>query len=96
MKDLKDRVQTEFIKVKNRSDFNSLALNSTKMKYVSISSYVSGFPLMKNITVQNFIIPESESLKYLGIVLDRQMKRKEYCENAPNKLREVLYTISNR
>lgn len=55
------------------------------------SSYSSGLPSLENITVNDVEIPETHTIKYLGIEIDGHLKWKEHINNLVKKLRGFLY-----
>lgn len=89
--DLKIKAENDFKNMKIWFQQNKLTLNIEKTKYLPFSSYVTGLPSMGPLTIdENTEIPEEDSVKYLGIIIDRHARWNLQTANIVKKIRGLL------
>lgn len=89
---LKCEAENEFKAIEQWLRHNKLTLNLGKTKYLPFSSYASGLPDMGSLILgENSYIPEADSVRYLGIVIDRHLKWDLQVGNIVKKLRSMLF-----
>lgn len=72
---LKETIETDFPKISSWLYLNKLTLNCGKTRYLPFCSYVNSLPKLGPLNVGlNSQIMESESIKYLGIMIDRHLR----------------------
>lgn len=90
--ELKTLVENDFLKIEKWFRYNKLTLNFDKTKYLPFSSYTSGLPNMGPLKIgDSYEIPEGESIKYLGIAIDRHLRWDLQINNVVGKLRGLLH-----
>lgn len=88
---LKNIVESDLKRIKQCFDYNLLTINYQKTKYLPFSSYANGLPNFGNLKIDNSTeISESESIKYLGIIIDRHMRWDLQINSLVKKLRGLL------
>lgn len=89
--ELKKKAEKDFKLIKRWFQENTLTLNCEKTKYLPFTSYSNNLPNMGPLTIDEFTkIPEAESIKYLGITIDRHLRWDLQVKNVTNKLRGLL------
>lgn len=69
---------------------NGLTLNVTKTQYMTFGCYADSVPSSMNIHINNTVLARVESCKYLGIIMDYNMKWDKHVQKVINKLRYYL------
>lgn len=93
---LKERTEADFLKIKQWFDYNLLTLNSKKTKYLTFSTYYKadraklGDLVIKD-THDTIKIEQSDSVTYLGVVVDQHMRWDKQVIKLISKLRNMLY-----
>lgn len=88
---LKIESERDFNNIKNWFQRNKLTLNVEKTKYLPFTSYAANLPNIGALTIdENTEIPEAESIKYLGIIIDRHVRWNLQILNIVKKVRGLL------
>ena len=91
---LRTDIQTDFCKIITWFNNNTLTLNSDKTKYVAFSSYKSGLPQYKSISVQInddvINLKESDTVKYLGVIIDCHLRWDKQINYIVKKIRGII------
>lgn len=90
---LKETVECDFLTIKRWFDTNLLTLNPTKTTFLTFSAQVRetfDCILIKE-TEGTLQIKSSASVKYLGIIVDSQLKWSLHINNVVKKLRPLLF-----
>lgn len=91
---LKAEAEKDFSNLDMWFRYNKLTINLEKTRYLPFASYSSGLPHIGPLMVTpNLHIPEADSIKYLGITIDRHLKWDMHIKSIVNKLRGILYKI---
>lgn len=90
--ELKNTVQTDFSFIKQWFDENLLTLNYHKTTFLTFSPYYTAAfqTLLINDTHSEMEIHASESVKYLGITIDRHLRWNVHTDHTVKKLRSLL------
>lgn len=90
--DLKTLAEEDMKNIKKWFDQKTLTINCTKTKYLPFSCYKNSLPVFTTITVYpDTIIEQAESVKYLGVVIDRNLKWDRHILSVCNTLRSILF-----
>lgn len=91
---LKKLAEEDFKEVKHWFDYNLLTINYEKTKYLPFTTYLNNLPnlgpLSININNKNMSINEAESVKYLGVVVDKHLRWNLHITYVIKKLRTLL------
>ena len=89
---MKNLTEIGISKIKNWLDSFQLTLNVDKTNYIAFSLTAANRPPFNNILVNGFDkeIKEVSSTKYLGIVIDRNLKWKEHISKVTNNIRALI------
>lgn len=87
--DLKHKVENDFTHIQNWFQVNKLTLNLDKTKFLPFSSY-SSEPIGHLEISPEVKIPEAKFIKYLGIMIDVNLKWDQHIEHVVKKLRGLL------
>lgn len=91
---LKKSAEKGFTTIKKWFDYNLLTVNFNKTFYMPFTSYSNNLPLFGPLIINsNLLIPESKSIKYLGIVFDRHLRWDQQINNVVTKIRGLLPKI---
>lgn len=94
---LKQKAEKNFSIIKKWLDFKLLTVNKLKTHYLPFSCITSDLPNF-NINVdsehESFLIAPVKQIKYLGIIIDSQLKWNLHIEHIVNKLRCILYKFN--
>lgn len=89
--EVKDIAENEFRKIKNWFDYNKLTVNFKKTTYMVFTSYNIHLPDLGPLVINGDLkILESESVKYLGIIIDRHFRWDRQIQNIIKKVRGLL------
>lgn len=89
--ELKEIILEDFGKFINWFKENKLTLNKEKTVYLPFTSYYNNLPNLGNLNIDGEItIPEAESVRYLGIILDRHFRWNIHIESITRKIRPFL------
>lgn len=89
---LKENAERDFSKIQKWFQLNKLTLNCEKTKYLPFTSYANNLPNMGPLNIGlNSQIPEAQSVKYLGIIVDRHLRWDLQIKNIAKKIRGLLY-----
>lgn len=89
--DLRTKAESDFKKIQQWFQYNKLTLNCDKTKYLPFTSYANNLPNFGPLNIdQNQQIPEAESIKYLGIIIDRHFRWDLQILNLIKKVRGLL------
>lgn len=93
--DLKTTVENDFKKVKDWLDNNLLTLNHDKTVFLNFTSYSSNLPDFDKLHIvcddhYDFYINSKESIKYLGITIDRHLRWNLHINQLVSKIRSML------
>lgn len=92
--ELKVKAEADLENIKNWFDYNILTLNCNKTKYLPFCSYASGLPNMGSLNInQNNCVEEGDSVKYLGIIIDKHLRWDLQIKHASSKVRYLLGTF---
>lgn len=80
-------------KIKVWLDHNLLSLNVSKTKFISFSIYNTNLPNFNDITVQHDTekIFSTNTIKYLGLMIDKNLRWSEHTSYITNKIRKLIY-----
>lgn len=88
---LKRMAETEFFLIKKWFACNKLTLNIDKTYYLPFASYSSTLPDMGNLKIDDMTeIPEAQYAKYLGIIIDKNLRWDLQINNIAKKLRGLI------
>lgn len=88
---LKRSVEIDFRIISKWFQHNKLTLNCDKTKYLPFTSYVNNLPDMGPLNIDALTqIPEADSVKYLGIIVDRHLRWDLQIQNIIKKIRGLL------
>lgn len=81
------------IKIKNWLDSFKLTLNVSKTKYIAFTITAANRPDYNHISIDNFEndIHEVDSIKYLGIIIDRNLKWDQHVLRLTSNIRKLVY-----
>lgn len=89
--ELKTKSESDFRKIVEWFRFNKLTLNVEKTRYLPFTSYCSKLPNLGSLNIDTTIsVPETSSVKYLGLTIDRHMRWDLHVTQLTNKLRCFL------
>lgn len=89
--EVKRTAKKEFREIKNWFDYNKLTVNFQKTTYMVFTSYSNHLPDLGPIEIdRNLNILESESVKYLGMIIDRHFRWDLQIKNVIKKVRGLL------
>lgn len=71
--------------------YNKLTINVQKNSFITFGCYSDSVPKNLNININGTLISRKESLKYLGLTLDYNLKWEYHINNLINKCRYFLY-----
>lgn len=91
--DTKERVQNGMFQIKNWLDMYQLSLNVEKTKYIAFSATNVNRPNFHTINIINLdnVISEVNCIKYLGIVIDKNIKWESHIDYLTTKVRKLIY-----
>lgn len=90
---VKRKVISGVKKLKNWLDTKNLTLNISKTLYIAFSLTNANRPDFDQIHIEDpdFTIKETETTKYLGIIIDKNLKWTPQIENLTNKIRKLIH-----
>lgn len=91
---LEEKTTDIFKKIKNWLDFHKLSLNLTKTNYVTFSHRPANIPpltISVNVMNTSYRIESKKSVKYLGVLVDNDLKWKEHAKLTNQRLRKTMY-----
>lgn len=92
---LKEKVETDFPKILSFFNSKLLTINFEKTHYLTFSSYSTGQPPYKSLTIRfrnkPFTLNSSENMKYLGLYIDNHMRWNTHISFVVKKLRSIAY-----
>lgn len=89
--ELKIKMEKDLKKIKRSFDYNLLTINYKKSHYLPFTSYTNYLPNMGPLLIDiNAKILEAESIKYLGIIIDRHLRWNLQIQNLVKKIRYLL------
>lgn len=95
--ELKEIAEKDLAAVKNVLDAKLLTINFKKTKFIPFSPYKNNLPefdkLIINNNDQNFEVSKTDSIKYLGIILDSHLRWDKHINYVTQTLRSLLYKI---
>ena len=84
-------IKKDFIKINDWFSKNLLTINFKKTKYLPFTSYINKLPNIGTIKINNNIkIDEAENIKYLGIIIDKNLRWNLHAEYIIKKLRYMI------
>ena len=89
-------VNNELVNIKDLFTVNKLSLNVEKTNYSSFHkpSKRDDIPLrLPKLIINNYEIQREESIKFLGVLLDQHLKRKEHIQLTENKIAKNMGTF---
>ena len=73
-------------------DYNLLTVNFKKTSYLPFTTYVNNLPNFRSLNIENRLnIPEADSMKYLGIIIDKHFRWDLQAKYVAQKIRGLLY-----
>lgn len=91
-RDLKILAEEDMKNIKKCFDQKVLTINYTKTKYLPFGCYKNSLPSFSSIDIgMGITIMEAESVKYLGVVIDRNLRWNIHITNVCNTLRSILF-----
>lgn len=92
----KSKTERDLSIIKQWFEVNKLTLNLKKTKYLPFASYKSSLPQMGPLAVNNQTsIPEGDSIKYLGVTVDKHLKWDIHIDVLVKKLRCLLFKFKH-
>lgn len=92
---LKDKAENDFARIKLWFDYNLLTLNSEKTKFITFSVYQNPKANLGCLKIRNndilVNIKQSNSVTYLGVVVDEHLRWDRHVNNLIRKLRGLLF-----
>lgn len=90
--EVKNKVSSEMKIIKHWLDQNLLSLNITKTKFINFSIQRSPNHNISEINIQNtdYIIHNTRKIKYLGVILDENLKWQEHILYITDKIRKLV------
>lgn len=73
---------------------NKLTLNASKTEYLTFGCYSDSVPELLNIKIDNDFINRNNKIKYLGIIVDYNLKWDSHIKKVVNKCRYFLYLMN--
>lgn len=89
--DVKDSSESGLSKIQNWLDSFKLSLNVDKTKYIAFSITPSNRPDFDKIETNNLIIKELDSIKYLGIIIDKHLKWNVHVLKLSTSIRKLIH-----
>lgn len=91
--DVKNSVAQDMKKIRAWLDMNQLSLNVSKTKFIPFSIYNSNLPNFNEITIQDSTekIKHTSTIKYLGLMIDKNLRWSEHSSHITNKIRKLIY-----
>lgn len=91
--DTKEMVQNGISQVKNWLDMYQLSLNVDKTKYIAFSITNANRPDFHTINITNVgdDIKQTDCIKYLGVVIDQNIKWDNHIDYLTTKVRKLIY-----
>lgn len=91
--DTREMVQNGITQIKNWLDMYQLSLNVEKTKYIAFSVTNANRPNFQtiNITNLNYDIKEVNYIKYLGIIIDQNIKWDTHINHLAAKVRKLIF-----
>lgn len=97
--ELKSAVEKDFVMIKKWFDSKLLTINFEKTLYLPFACDKRGLPDFNNLQIkyQNlmFHINQAETVKYLGVTIDRHLRWDHHINNVVETLRSVIYKFKN-
>ena len=94
IKTLESNINQQPLSVSKWLSTNKLTLNVDKTKYVIFHSHQKQLKTKLNVTINNAMIGEVSSIKYLGVTLDKHLNWKEHVKQIARKLRRNIGILS--
>lgn len=90
---VRERAENGVYKIKNWLDHNKLSFNITKTSYIAFSLTDINRPNFSALLIPNtsLRILEADSSKYLGVVVDKNLKWSQQISALCNKIRRIIY-----
>lgn len=89
-KEVTNKVSSDMKVLKNWLDINLLSLNVAKTKFICFSSYKNPNITEINIQNTNYVINNTKKIKYLGIIVDENLKWQEHILYITGKIRKLV------
>lgn len=94
IKKLESNINQQLLSVSKWLSTNKLTLNVDKTKYVIFHPYQKQLNTNLNIKINNAVIGEVSSIKYLGVTLDKHLNWKDHIKQVASKLRRNIGILS--
>lgn len=90
--ELTKKVSSEMKIIKNWLDQNLLSLNIAKTKFINFSIYKTRNYNITEINIQNtdYVIRNTKKIKYLGVIIDENLKWQEHIIYITDKIRKLI------
>lgn len=96
---LKNKVETDFVKIMKFFDSKLLTVNFTKTYFMPFCSYQSTLPMYDSIKIildeGEVFITKKNNLKYLGVIMDCHLKWNEHIDYVTKKIRSLIPIFKN-
>jgi len=90
---LRDILKTEFDKISQWMKENRLTINPQKSSILLISLVVQSAPIKLEVNINQHTLKSSDTLKYLGIILDYQLNFKQHISKITTQVAKATGTL---
>lgn len=73
---------------------NQLSLNITKSEYITFVNYNDMYPKRVEVKINGVNLTRSQTVKYLGITLDKNLKWTKHIQNITKRLRYLIFVFA--
>ena len=94
LKELEQIINEELKKVSDWLDVNKLSLNVTKSNFVMFHSPEKKISFSLNIYVNDKLLQERACIKYLGVMIDTNLRWKEHVNYLSKKIKRSIGLLS--
>src|ERR1700733_15907837 len=90
-------MNTELKKITDWFSSNKLSLNVSKTNFILFCSHRKKIPTQKcQILIDNYLIPQVSSVKFLGVYLDQHLTWNVHISEIAKKFKKCENSLSNR
>lgn len=73
--------------------FNKLTINVSKTEHITFGCYTDSFPINTEVYINNELLRRTKVAKYLGVLLDQNLKWDSHIQYVVKKVRYFLYLV---
>ena len=92
--EIENNVNLEMLKISKWAETNKLEFNAQKSKVMYVSRSKPKTIQQLNIYMNNKIIDQVNSIKYLGVMFDNRLQFNEHIENVTEKCTKLIHSLS--